>query len=789
MMWSMRPSILGLLSAVAMSCVASTILFSIFQPSSVCAISRPLKRTVTFALWPSPRKRRTCFSLKSKSCFSVFGPIFTSLTWIVVCFFRASFRRRACVYLYFPKSMMRHTGGCASGATSTRSSSCCRAVSSACWIGRMPSCAPSAFTTRTSRTRIPSLMRISFAWLRCLAPPGWPPGTAWEWERPAARSRAAHGEALRARADLAREVGQHPVERDRAEVLARPMPETDGPVLALALADHEHVRDLPELRLADPVTELLVAVVELGPHVRGAQLRVHRARVLGVLLTDRQHARLDRREPGRERARVVLDEDAHEALEGAEDRAVDHDRALRLSVGINVLEREPVRLGEVDLDGRQLPAAPERVLDVDIDLRPVERALTRVQVVREPVRLERVVQGPLGRLPLRVGPHRLRRARGQLEERVEREGLVPVADELEQRRDLVLELVGTAVDVRVVLRELPHAEEARQGPRALVPVQPAHVGVAQREVPVRAQRVAVDERGLRAVHRLEAEDLLLGLHEEHVLAEVLPVPRLLPELLVDEDRCRDLLIAARVERLAHEALQLAHHRPAVRQPEGRSGRDVLEDVEVELPAELPMVALLRLLEPPEMLVELLLREPRGAVDALEHRVPLVAAPVGARGREQLEVLHVARGRHVRAAAEVDELALPVERHPGRVEPLEDLDLVGLAALAEEADRLLARELLALERIVRLRDLAHDGLDLLEVLGRERLRLREIVVEAVFDRGTDRHLHAGEQALHRLGHHVRGGVPEGRERRGIAVELAGQLEMAFFFRQWCARPGE
>ncbi len=169
-MWSMRPSILGLFSVTAMSCVASTILFSIFQPSSVCAISRPLKRTVTFALWPSSRKRRTCLSLKSKSCFSVFGPIFTSLTRIVVCFFRASFSRRACVYLYLPKSMMRHTGGCASGATSTRSSSCCFAVSSACWVGRMPSCAPSALTTRTSRTRMASLMRISCALLIGVAP-------------------------------------------------------------------------------------------------------------------------------------------------------------------------------------------------------------------------------------------------------------------------------------------------------------------------------------------------------------------------------------------------------------------------------------------------------------------------------------------------------------------------------------------------------------------------------------------------------------------------------------------
>src|SRR2546425_3083717 len=92
------------------------------------------------------------------------------------------------------------------------------------------------------------------------------------WRGPAARSRAAYGETGRTRADLAREVGQDAVEGDGPEVLAAPVPEADGPVLALPLADDEHVRDLPELRLADPVAELLVAVVELRPQARGAEL-------------------------------------------------------------------------------------------------------------------------------------------------------------------------------------------------------------------------------------------------------------------------------------------------------------------------------------------------------------------------------------------------------------------------------------------------------------------------------------------------------------------------------------
>src|SRR4029078_9064824 len=52
-----------------------------------------------------------------------------------------------------------------------------------------------------------------------------------------------------------------------------------------------------------------------------------------------------------------------------------------------------------------------------------------------------------------------------------------------------------------------------------------------------------------------------------------------------------------------------------------------EDDEIELCGELTVIALARLLEIVEMLLERLLRLPRGAVDALQHRALLVATPV------------------------------------------------------------------------------------------------------------------------------------------------------------------
>src|SRR4051794_10309178 len=57
--------------------------------------------------------------------------------------------------------MIRHTGGLASGATSTRSRSCWRAMWSASGSGLIPSWVPSVSTSRTSRARILSFIRCS----------------------------------------------------------------------------------------------------------------------------------------------------------------------------------------------------------------------------------------------------------------------------------------------------------------------------------------------------------------------------------------------------------------------------------------------------------------------------------------------------------------------------------------------------------------------------------------------------------------------------------------------------
>ena len=150
-----------------------------------------------------------------------------------------------------------------------------------------------------------------------------------------------------------------------------------------------------------------------------------------------------------------------------------------------------------------------------------------------------------------------------------------------------------------------------------------------------------------------------------------------------------------------------------------------------------------------------------AVEALHHRVARVAAVVGPRHGRDLERLHAAGRRHVRAAAEIPVVAALVERDRLALGDVrEALDLVGLAASLEELPRLLARHLDALEGVVRLRDLGHLGLDRGEVLLAEAVLEVEVVVESVVRRGSDVELRVGPELRDGVCHDVRRTVAQG-----------------------------
>ena len=210
----------------------------------------------------------------------------------------------------------------------------------------------------------------------------------------------------------------------------------------------------------------------------------------------------------------------------------------------------------------------------------------------------------------------------------------------------------------------------------------------------------------------------------------------LEELLVHDVRRVDEIVAVPEDELALEVLDLASNHSAVRMPENEPCTDTrIRREEIELAAERAMIATLGLLEAMQIGGEIFLVPPRRAVDALQHLPMLIATPVRACRVQELEVLDARRVWHVRAAAQIDERSVRVRRnHFVFAELGESLELERI--VDEFRLRALAIDLLAHERKFFVRSAAHLLLDLLEIVGGERLGDLEVVVEAILDRGAE-----------------------------------------------------
>ncbi len=295
---------------------------------------------------------------------------------------------------------------------------------------------------------------------------------------------------------------------------------------------------------------------------------------------------------------------------------------------------------------------------------------------------------------------------------------------------------------------------------------------------IAAQLALIDENVPRTVHRLEAETLLLDLERaEHILGVVLQVSGDRVELFVHDVRRDDRLVSAFAQALADEILHDAAHDGALRVPEDEAAAGLfLHAEQVEFLPELAMVALGRFLELKQVRVEFFLRIPGGAVDALQHRVLLVAVPIRAGDVHQFHRADLARRVRVAAAAEIGKLADRVQRDRLALGDFAS-DLYLIRIVCKPLDGLFARYSLTGHLVIRLDDLVHALLEAFEIFRRERLLPVEIIVEAVFDCRADGRLGVRKQILNGIGQHVCGGMAQFGKGRAVLGRCHGPALLA------------
>src|SRR5690606_6570602 len=95
-----------------------------------------------------------------------------------------------------------------------------------------------------------------------------------------------------------------------------------------------------------------------------------------LAIRDWNNLDLYRSQPDRKGSCIMLRKNAYKPLHRSEQRAVNHDHLVRLRVGTDVIDMKPGGKIEVELKGAELPGSPQRIDQLNIDLRTVKGRLT-----------------------------------------------------------------------------------------------------------------------------------------------------------------------------------------------------------------------------------------------------------------------------------------------------------------------------------------------------------------------------------------------------------------------------
>ena len=341
------------------------------------------------------------------------------------------------------------------------------------------------------------------------------------------------------------------------------------------------------------------------------------------------------------------------------------------------------------------------------------------------------------------------------------------------------DLLRRAEDVRIVLGEAAHAEQAMQNATALVAINGAEFRQAHGQIAIAAQLRFVDQDVAGAIHGLQLVIGLLDLHQaEHAVLVEIGVAGGLPQVEAHNVRGEYEIVAALEQLLAQPVFHERANQSALGMPKNQAGPGFfLNAEELELRAEFAVIAALGFFEPVQIFVQLLLRVERRCVDALQLRIPFLAFPVGPRNAHQLESLNPLGGRDMRSAAEIDEFAGSVEGNHRLIGLFFDqLALEELLGILIELQGFGLRQELALVLQILGGQFAHLLFDFFEVFRSEGLLAQEFVEKAVIDRRSNAQLHVRVEIHHRGGQQVRRGMPEDVQRVGIFFGENLQLDV-------------
>ncbi len=308
--------------------------------------------------------------------------------------------------------------------------------------------------------------------------------------------------------------------------------------------------------------------------------------------------------------------------------------------------------------------------------------------------------------------------------------------------DFHFHLIRSAEQVGIILCESPHSHEAVEDPGPFVPVDGSKLAITNGKISITSQVRLIDHDVVRAVHRFELVLAALQLHgRKHVFPIIIEVPAGFPKIKAGRMRGVDQVVPVTNMLLAPKVFNQQADRGSLRMPEHETRADViLYADQVQFFPHFSVITTLNLFQPGQIGINLGSGWKRGPIDPLQHRVPLVPAPVGAGNVEQLEGTDMACRWQMGAPTKIHEITLRICGDRLMIgKSLNQLNLVLLTTRCEEIDGLLLGELPPCNGEVAVNDLRCTSFDLFQIFRREGTLEGEVIVKTIVQRRTDRQL--------------------------------------------------
>ena len=194
-------------------------------------------------------------------------------------------------------------------------------------------------------------------------------------------------------------------------------------------------------------------------------------------------------------------------------------------------------------------------------------------------------------------------------------------------------------------------------------------------------------------------------------------------------------------------------------PEHHTRRLFLHMIQIELLTDFTVIALSGFFQTLQIGIKRFFICPGGTVDALQHFIVAIAAPVGARGLHQFEVMAETHIRHMRPTAHVDIFFVMIQAGLIIMSNvfIKNRDFIALAALHKGFTRFVPADFLLNNVVVFLGELMHAFFERVDIfLGQGMVQI-DIIVETIVDNRADRHFGIWPQLFNRMPQKVRTGV--------------------------------